>query len=158
MDASAPLLIAYDGSNGAQAAIAAAAHLFPGSHAIVVTVWHSAAAAAPASLLAIPARVAAQAYGELDEETEQQASALAVAGATAAQDAGLDAVGITTRCHGQVWATIVETAEERDAQAVVLGSRGLSPVKSALLGSVASGVLHHCSRPVVVVPSRPSAR
>src|SRR5690349_23374048 len=31
-------------------------------------------------------------------------------------------------------------------------SRGRSAVKSALLGSVANGVVHHSSRPVVVVP------
>jgi nucleotide-binding universal stress UspA family protein len=46
----------------------------------------------------------------------------------------------------------VETAEERDAAAVVVGSRGLTALRSAVLGSVSYGVVHHCKRPVLVVP------
>jgi nucleotide-binding universal stress UspA family protein len=153
MDASQPVLIAYDGSDGARAAVEAAGRLFPGRGAVVVSVWHSAAAAAPASLIAIPAGVATRAYQELDEESEQQASARAAVGATAAKDAGLDASGSALLCHRQVWATIVRAADEQDVKAIIVGSRGMSPVKSALLGSVANGVVHHSSRPVVVVPA-----
>lgn len=153
MDASRPIVIAYDGSDGAKDAIEAAGRLFPDRRAVVVSVWHSAGAAAPASVIAIPAAVASRAYEELDRESEQQAALKAAEGATAAKDAGLDASGETVLCGGQVWATLVDTAEKEDAQAIVVGSRGLSRVKSALLGSVANGVLHHSKRPVVVVPA-----
>jgi nucleotide-binding universal stress UspA family protein len=152
MDASRPILIAYDGSDGSKAAIEAAGRLFPGRRAVVVSVWHSAAAAAPASLIAIPAAVASRAYEELDSESERQAAARADEGATAANDAGLDAGGGAVLCAGQVWATIVDAAKVEDAQAIVVGSRGLSAVKSVLLGSVANGVVHHSPLPVVVVP------
>jgi nucleotide-binding universal stress UspA family protein len=152
MSTDQPILIAYDGSAGAGRAIDAAAHLFPGKRAVVVKVWYPTAAATPASLIAIPAAVAAKAQEQLDTESEQQAVATATDGAEAAKRAGLDASGIGLRCQSQAWATICNTADEHDAAAVVLGSRGLSPVKSALLGSVSNGVVHHCSRPVVVVP------
>jgi nucleotide-binding universal stress UspA family protein len=153
VDASRPILIAYDGSDGARAAVEAAGRLFPNRRAVVVSVWHSAAAAAPASAIAIPAAVASRAYEELDRESEQQAALKAGEGATAAKDAGLDASGEAVLCAGQVWATIINAADKEDAQAIVVGSRGLSAVKSALLGSVANSVVHHSSRPVVVVPS-----
>ncbi|MDQ3936027.1 MAG: universal stress protein, partial [Actinomycetota bacterium] len=51
-----------------------------------------------------------------------------------------------------VWHAIVEAADELDARVVVLGSRGLSGVRSALLGSVSYGVVHHSRRPLLVVP------
>ncbi len=153
MNASKPILIAYDGSEGAKAAVETAGRLFPDHRAVVVSVWRSAAAATAASLIAIPAGVAARAYEELDRESERQAAAKSDEGVTAAKDAGLDATGSALLCHGQVWATIVNAADQQDAQAIVVGSRGLSSVKSALLGSVANGVVHHSTRPVVVIPA-----
>ena len=152
MHGSRPILIAYDGSEGAKAAIVAAGRLFEGQRAVVLSVWHSAAAAAPATVIGMPTGMAAQAYQQLDEEAERQGRAAADEGVEAAKAAGLDAVGITALCRGQVWATIVDAAEKEDAQAVVLGSRGHSSIVSALLGSTANGVVHHSSRPVLVVP------
>jgi nucleotide-binding universal stress UspA family protein len=156
MNASKPVLIAYDGSEGAKAAIEAAARLFPGHPAVVASVWQSTAAASRASLIAIPAGVAARAYEELDKESERQATVKSDEGVTAAKDVGLDATGSAVLCHGQVWATIVDAADREDALAIVVGSRGLSSVKSALLGSVANGVVHHSTRPVVVIPPTPN--
>jgi nucleotide-binding universal stress UspA family protein len=149
-----PVLIAYDGSEGAKAAVAAAGILFPARRALILTVWHSISAAAPATLIAVPTAVATTAYEQLDRESEQQASALADEGASAATTgAGLDATGAVALCHGQVWATILRAADEHDVAAIVVGTRGRSAITSALLGSVANGVVHHSSRPVVVVPS-----
>ena len=153
MNANKPILIAYDGSEGAKAAIEAAGRLFPGHPAVVVSVWHSADAASAASLIAIPAGVATNAYEQLDKESERQATEKAHEGVNAAKDAGLDATASALLSYGQVWATIVAAADQADAQAIVVGSRGLSAVKSALLGSVANGVVHHSTRPVVVIPS-----
>lgn len=153
MSSSKPILIAYDGSDGAKAAIEAAGRLFPGRAAQIISVWHSVASVASASLVAIPPNVAAAGSEQLDREGEQKASTLADEGAAAAKDAGLDAIGAAVLCRGQVWATIIRVADERDADVIVVGSRGRSAVASALLGSVANGVVHHSSRPVVVIPS-----
>jgi len=78
---------------------------------------------------------------------------LADEGAAAAKAAGLDATAAAVLCRGQVWATIIETADEREAEVIVLGSRGRSPAASALLGSVANAVVHHSTRPVVAIPA-----
>jgi nucleotide-binding universal stress UspA family protein len=152
VDADKPILIAYDGSGDAKAAIESAGALFPGRRAVVLSAWHSLAASAPASLLAIPAAVAAKAYADLDNEAERQAVAQAEQGAAEARAAGLDARGRGELCIGQVWTAIVNAAEEEDAAAIVVGSRGRSGVTAAVMGSVSSGVAHHASRPVVVNP------
>ncbi|NYT11975.1 MAG: universal stress protein [Methanomassiliicoccales archaeon] len=40
----------------------------------------------------------------------------------------------------------------KDFDLVVVGCRGLSGIKGFLMGSVSSKVVHHCKRPVMVVP------
>ena len=44
-------------------------------------------------------------------------------------------------------------AEARGAEEIVVGSRGFGPFR-ATLGSVSHALLHHASRPVVVIPAR----
>jgi nucleotide-binding universal stress UspA family protein len=46
---------------------------------------------------------------------------------------------------------VIELAEELDADLVVVGSRGLGPVRRLVVGSVSGGVVHHSSRPILVV-------
>ncbi len=53
---------------------------------------------------------------------------------------------------GPVWSAIVEEAEKHDAETATLGSRGLTGLSSALLGSVSSGAAHRGRRPTFVVP------
>jgi nucleotide-binding universal stress UspA family protein len=48
-------------------------------------------------------------------------------------------------------AEIVGLAEELGAGLVVLGSRGLGPLKRVLMGSVSDSVVHHAHSPVLVV-------
>jgi nucleotide-binding universal stress UspA family protein len=48
---------------------------------------------------------------------------------------------------------ILTEARDEDASAIVIGTRGLTGVKSLLLGSVSHAVLQHADRTVVVVPS-----
>ncbi|MGB3633636.1 MAG: universal stress protein [Rubrobacteraceae bacterium] len=46
---------------------------------------------------------------------------------------------------------IVGLANEIDADFIVIGSRGLGPVKRLLLGSVSEGVVHHAHVPVLIL-------
>jgi len=47
---------------------------------------------------------------------------------------------------------ITELAKEKNADAIVMGQRGLGTVSRALLGSTSDYVLHHSTVPIVVVP------
>lgn len=49
--------------------------------------------------------------------------------------------------------TVLAEADRAGADAIVMGSRGLTGLKSLLLGSVSHEVLQHADRTVVVVPS-----
>lgn len=50
-------------------------------------------------------------------------------------------------------AAIARVAEVREADEIVVGSRGFSPLRSAL-GSTSHELLHRADRPVTVVPAR----
>lgn len=145
------MLLAFDGSPAARSAIFEAGRLFRGERAIVVNAWQSAQGMASAGVLGMPADVAGQAARELDASTSKRASEVAAEGAELARAAGLDAEPQAVPAAGSGWATICRCARELEAVTVVVGSRGLSGVKSALLGSVSNGVVHHCSRPTLVV-------
>jgi nucleotide-binding universal stress UspA family protein len=74
---------------------------------------------------------------------------LTEATALAAADADIEAVIVE-----KAPATgLVELADERDARVIVVGTRGESPIRGALLGSTAHKLLHLSDRPVLVVPS-----
>lgn len=69
-------------------------------------------------------------------------------------EAALRAAGIPVQAHvavGQVAETITDYARQHDCEEIVLGNRGLGGVRNALLGSVASQVLHLADRPVLLV-------
>ena len=48
---------------------------------------------------------------------------------------------------------LIETADERDARMIVVGSYGDPPLKGVILGSTPNKLLHLADRPVLVVPA-----
>ena len=46
---------------------------------------------------------------------------------------------------------IIEVAKRNDCDIIIMGSRGMSPFKELLLGSVSLKVMHHASCPVMIV-------
>ena len=77
-------------------------------------------------------------------------------GVRIAQEAGLRADPVTVEAAGPVWKTILDIADHRNAAMIVMGSRGLTGVRSMLLGSVSSAVVNHADRPTLVI--RPGAQ
>lgn len=144
-----PLLLCYDGSEDAKHAIREAARTFGPRRALALSIWQT-AASMPAFAWA-----GAASLPDLDDvfaAARDGAHRMAEDGAGIARAAGFDATPMAAEATGPVWNAIVDAAEELDAEAVVLGSRGLTGFKSVLLGSVSSGVVHHTRRPAFVVP------
>jgi nucleotide-binding universal stress UspA family protein len=127
------LVVGYDGSELAKAALRGAAELFPGSPTVVVTVWEPGLAAMMAGgggldlAGGVPLAPDPELVSEVDHVQEHHAADVAD--------------------------SIVEVAAEREAAAVVIGSHGSSGLRSRLLGSTSHRVLASCKLPVVVVRS-----
>ena len=149
------LLLAYDGSDDAGAAITTAAALVTTRDAVVVTVWEPVAIWAPydpgAVLGAGVSKLSAGALG-LDDIAREVAEETLARGVAVATEAGFTARG--QLAHGKPWQAICDTATELDAAAIVLGARGLGRVESLLLGSVSTAVVARAHRPTLVIPHR----
>lgn len=146
------ILICYDGSADARAAIADAGRVLSGHPAIVLTVWEPLAevlartAAGNALMAGINAPMAA------DEEAEAEAGRLAEEGAELARAAGFDASPRARPQNGMVSDTIIAQADRANATAIVMGSRGRTGLQS-VMGSVSHAVVQRSDRAVMVVPS-----
>jgi nucleotide-binding universal stress UspA family protein len=153
------LVVGYDGSELAKDALRSAAELFPGSPTVVVTVWEPGLAATLASGVGldaaggVPLPPDPELVAEVDQAEEHHAVVLARAGAELANSVGLDAEPHAIPDELDVADTIVDVAAERGAAAVVIGSHGVSGLRSRLLGSTSRRLLARCTRPVVVVRS-----
>jgi nucleotide-binding universal stress UspA family protein len=152
-DRSRPVLLCFDGSDRAASAIAQAGGVLGVSAAVVLTVWEPVAVWEPydpGALLDVGVgKLAGHALG-LDEIARDLAAEKADQGVTLARQAGFVVEARIAR--GKTWKTICDVADDIDAAVIVLGARGLSPVGSALLGSVSSAVAVHAGRPVLVIP------
>jgi nucleotide-binding universal stress UspA family protein len=149
------ILIGYDGSKSADAAIATAAKLLAGSdiEALVVSVWEPVrVTAAHAARFASTMLPIATDASEVDDRSERKARNLAEHGARLAETFGFDATAVWVADDRDVPSAILGEASELDVELVVLGARGLTGVR-ALLGSVSNHVLQHSPRPVLVIPT-----
>ncbi len=92
------------------------------------------------------------AYGLTVAEVEEEHRAHAdevLAAAAAALDPGVSAERVVL--YGSPAEALVEAAEGRGVDLVVVGSRGHGAVSRVLLGSTSGRVVHVCTRPVLVV-------
>jgi nucleotide-binding universal stress UspA family protein len=145
------ILLCYDGSDDARAAIEVAATLFPGQPAMVITVWEP--------VLDVMARTGGGLGAamidptDIDAASETAAGERAAEGAEHAREAGFDAQSCATVRRATTAATILDEARDRQAAVIVVGTRGLTGIKSLMLGSVSHAVVQHADRAVVVIPS-----
>jgi nucleotide-binding universal stress UspA family protein len=156
MAVTSPIVIAYDGSPPARAAVKAAGTLFAPAHAIVLTVWEPGlaemtimpdATGMGSTVLPFDPSVTRA----VEQASEEHAQSVAEEGAALAHEVGLDASPLAVEDIADPSDAIVTSAEQHDARAIVIGSRGLGGLKSKLLGSTSKGVLRRAMRPVVVV-------
>jgi nucleotide-binding universal stress UspA family protein len=141
-----PVLLCYDGSEDAKNAIAEAAKLLKSRPALVLAVVQDARAVPPFAWLA-----PGEGLEDLLAEAQKAGARVAAEGVEIATNAGFAATPLVTETSEPVWAAVVEAADKHDVAAIVMGSRGLSGVKSALIGSVSNGVVHHADRPTLVI-------
>lgn len=150
------VLIAYDGSDNAAHAITVAAELLGTRDgriaADVVHAWEPIASAAARSAIYA---VAYDDTAELVERERRHATELTERGVALAAAAGFDATGYARSVNGPLWASIVDAVTELDPQLVVMGTRGLTGLRSALSGSVSHLVTSHSPVPVLTIPLAP---
>lgn len=153
----APVLIAYDGSELSQTALRHAAELFPGRPAVLATVWEPGLAAlpvggpdtlGPGSMPPDPETVEA-----VDRMERERASRVAAEGAKLANSLGMVAEPHAVADEVDVADTLIDIARERGAGVIVVGSHGISGVRSRLFGKASRKVIAHADRPVLVIRS-----
>lgn len=147
------ILIGYDGSPDARSAIEHAAELFGAEPATVLTVWQPFMEVVARTSVGFGLVPSIPDPEEIDKASRQAAEETAAEGAKLAGELGMSA---EPRISAQATTTaraILQEADKVGASAIVMGSRGLTGVKSLLLGSVSHEVVQHADRTVAVVPS-----
>jgi nucleotide-binding universal stress UspA family protein len=143
------VLLATDGSREAELAAAAAAELAgrTGSELHVVHVGHM-----PPAFYESPGAITLDPdlQGRMQERAEEEIRTRLEPEVRRIRETGGKVAGAHVRL-GRPDAEIVGLAEELRAGLIVLGSRGLGPLRSALMGSVSHSVVRHAHCPVLVV-------
>jgi nucleotide-binding universal stress UspA family protein len=131
------ILLATDGSKDATLATRIATDLSSRTEAElhVAHAWHSVASTRFESFIRISLKQEARQL--LSEQVER------------IKAQGSDVTGVHLR-EGPAVDEMLDLAEEIDADLMVVGSRGLGPMKRLALGSISEGIVHHSSRPVFV--------
>jgi nucleotide-binding universal stress UspA family protein len=150
-----PLVIAYDGSAASRQAVVASATLMGSCPMLVVTVWEEGLAYVSPSIapdrMAMAPMVDPAVVLDVDREMHQHAERISRAGAELARSLNAAADPLAVPDGGNIPATILRVARERQAVAIVVGSRGLSGLRARLEGSTSKRLLKHASCPVIVV-------
>jgi len=137
------ILIATDGSPSAQEAVDVGLELAKeqGADVTFVHVTFSEEAKMARGMASEHAYTHAEPVDETETALKEAGEAAEAAGVSYALE----------RLAGETVPSIVALADTKDADLIVVGSRGRSKMTSALLGSVSHGILNHASRPVLVV-------
>ncbi|WP_100500957.1 universal stress protein [Geodermatophilus chilensis] len=146
------VLVGYDGSPSAVNAIEAAAALLPSATATILNLWEPPFTSPELRHRVMERAANAEALGRLVEnEGRAEAERLARTGVKLVKAAGWDAEPLVKRTFGGDGYQFARTAEEVDADLMVVGSRGMTGMRASM-GSVSELVVHVSPVPVLVVP------
>jgi nucleotide-binding universal stress UspA family protein len=137
------ILVAVDGSEHSAAALRTAAQLAGEEHARLTVLTAVPPAPAFAQITAAGAAAladAAEVMGDAGKQIRAQVEAL---------PHDLSVTSVVAAGHADH--VILERLRDGNHDLLVMGTRGLGRVGSALLGSVSQAVLHHAEVPVLVV-------
>jgi nucleotide-binding universal stress UspA family protein len=129
-----------------------AASALDGAPAVLLNIWNP------------PQRVLADSFGlsesptgpsytELERLTQERAAEILTDGEMRAGRLDFPVTSRREPNRSTVWQTILEVADEVDATLIVAGTHGSTAVQSGLLGSVSNAIVHHATRPVLLVPT-----
>jgi nucleotide-binding universal stress UspA family protein len=143
---SGPLVLCYDGSEAAERAIRIAPVLVgPGRAARVFYAYKPTERSLGVAQALTGGTIDAPVHGETEGLD------IVARGVAIARDAGFEAEPLLVVADRKTAEIIADTAEELDAPAIVMGQRGMSGLKSAVMGSVSRDVVNAYHRPVVLV-------
>lgn len=146
------VLICYDGSPSARHAVEVAAATVSDGDLTLLHAWDPPVAYL-ADAYSDPGLWDGPSLEKLEQLAETRAHEIATEGEQLAREHGAAVSVRVERVSATVWHTILDVADELDCRLIVVGTRGLTAVKSALLGSVSGAVVHHSTRPVMIVPA-----
>jgi nucleotide-binding universal stress UspA family protein len=154
-----PVVAAYDGSRGATRAIQVVGRLLSRRATVVVHAWEPVfhRSLVVRALAAGPVDDLRATVEDLQGALADRAAARTQDGVAAARAAGLDAVGDTVESDEGAWRTVAAAARSHGASVIATGTRGLGGARSALLGSVSSGLIQNAELPILVVPDEPAS-
>ncbi|MGV9796720.1 universal stress protein [Mycobacterium sp. NPDC003449] len=144
------VVVGYDGSPSANAAISTGSVLLPGAQSVIVYLCTP-----PFGSKGLRARLrhSARNVNELidlvDSESEAEAHRLVGTGITLARAAGWSTEAMVKRTWAGEGLGLAQVADELEPDVVVVGARGIGAT-DAKMGSVSDLVVHHAPRPVLV--------
>jgi nucleotide-binding universal stress UspA family protein len=136
------VVLGYDGSPSARAALDAAVEQAAGFGDDLVIVFGDEP----------PGRSAGEEFREHRRALEEMGGRSLEEAAGVAREAGVAAQTLLVSRKPAL--ALAETARERDARLIVVGTYGEGPLTSAILGSTPHKLLHISETPVLCVPAR----
>ncbi len=146
------LVLGYDGSDCAKKALAHTVEIakhIDDAEVFVVHAFEFSIGYVPMGMTDSPLMMSSEYDQHVDLVRSFGEQAVAEAQQTLAA-AGVQTAGAVI--EGKAVDVLLETAREKDAAAIVVGSHGEGAVSAAFLGSTALKLLHHSDIPVLVVP------
>ena len=142
------ILVATDGSESACRAVDYAAQRAQGDGAELLIVNVIGGYGLPDSVLQ---KFSSGQHAWLQELLASQSASTLTEARERARKLGLGAIQLESR-EGEVASTLIEIAQERQVDAIVVGKRGASRAAGLLLGSVSQKLVSLAPLPVTIVP------